>query len=254
MNPLSNEKVRLALNLAADKDAIIAIVTHGVGTPMSSYMSTATPYHVGQGAQFPVDVDKAKKLMKDAGFEKGFSFSCVVIAGDVDEVGIATALQQMWSQIGVTLTIEQVDNATLTSHYRPAIFDARAVGPTTSPIPTRSPLPPTADHRIPAFEAEERKADKLFEDSQKRLVQKRAEQLRASGTHRAGRSSHLWSPYPVVLKEQQGFLQIPLGNNIFSRLISKEYGGRDAGIPEVLPLLDPGFVAALDYPTFAFIR
>jgi ABC-type transport system substrate-binding protein len=36
-NPLSNEKVRQAMNYAADKTAIIQIVTHGVGTPMTSF-------------------------------------------------------------------------------------------------------------------------------------------------------------------------------------------------------------------------
>ena len=38
-NPLSNAKVRQAMNYATDKDAIIQIVTHDVGTPMTSFMS-----------------------------------------------------------------------------------------------------------------------------------------------------------------------------------------------------------------------
>ena len=222
-NPLSNEKVRLALNLAADKDAIIAIVTHGVGTPMSSYMSTATPYHVGQGAQFPVDVDKAKQLMKDAGFEKGFSFSCLVIAGDVDEVGIATALQQMWSQIGVTLTIEQVDNATLTSRYRAGDFSMRLSYWTDdiadpNEITSYFAYSPTIQSQHSGWKSDE--ADKLFEDSQKELdPKKRAEQYaRIQELYKSGPTIPIYeSPYPVVLKKSvKGFLQIPLGNNIFS--------------------------------------
>ncbi len=44
-NPLSNAKVRQALNYAVNKDAIIKIVTLDVGTPMISFMSSATPLH-----------------------------------------------------------------------------------------------------------------------------------------------------------------------------------------------------------------
>ena len=49
----------------------------------------------------------------------------MVLAGNVDEIGIATALQQMWAEIGVTLDIEQVDNATRTARYRAGDFSMR---------------------------------------------------------------------------------------------------------------------------------
>ena len=55
-----NEKVRQALNYATNKEAIIQIVTHGVGTPLTSFMSSATPLHTGDTPLYPVDVDKAK--------------------------------------------------------------------------------------------------------------------------------------------------------------------------------------------------
>src|ERR1700712_1284865 len=81
-NPLSNAKVREALNDAVNKEAIIQIVTHGVGTPMTSYMSTATPLHTGDKPLFPYDLEKAKGLMKDAGFADGFSTSILALAGN----------------------------------------------------------------------------------------------------------------------------------------------------------------------------
>ena len=96
-NPLSNVKVRQAMNYAVNKDAIIQIVTHGVGTPQTSYMSTATPLHVGDKPLYPYDIEKAKSLMNEAGFENGFSTSILVLAGNQDEVGISTALQQKFS-------------------------------------------------------------------------------------------------------------------------------------------------------------
>ena len=113
------------MNYAVDKNAIIQVVTHGVGTPMTSYMSSATPLHVGDQPLYPVDVEKAKALMKEAGFENGFSTSLLVLAGNQDEIGIATALQQMWGAIGIKLELQQVDNATRTDQYRAGTFTMR---------------------------------------------------------------------------------------------------------------------------------
>ena len=222
-NPLSDPKVREALNFAADKDAIIAIVTHGVGTPMSSYMSSATPLHAGTGAVFPADPAKARALLKEAGFEKGFRFSCMVLAGSVDEVGIATALQQMWADIGVTLDIDQVDNATRTARFRAGDFSMR-LGYWTDDIADPSEItsyfgyfPNIASQHSgwddPAFDA-------LFQASQQELdLAKRTDQYAKMQTmYRDGPTVPLYeTPFPVVLKKGvRGFVQIPLGNNIFS--------------------------------------
>ena len=222
-NPLADEKVRQALNFAANKDAIIAIVTHGVGTPMSSFMSSATPLHTGSGAEFPFDIDKAKSLLKEAGFEKGFRFPCFVLAGNVDEIGIATALQQMWSEIGVTLDIQQIDNATLTARFRAGDFSMR-LGPWTDDIADPSEITSYFGY-YPNIQSQhsgwkDDAFDALFEASQKELdPKKRADQYaRMQEIFRNGETLPLYeSPYPVALKKSvHGFLQIPLGNNIFS--------------------------------------
>ncbi len=222
-NPLANEKVRLALNYAADKDAIIAIVTHGVGTPSSSYMSSATPLHAGSGNEFPVDVEKAKGLMKDAGFAKGFKLPCLVLAGDVDENGIATALQQMWKEIGVDFVVEQVDNATREARYHAGDFSMR-LGYWTDDIADPSEITSYFGY-YPTIHSDEsgwNDADfnKLFEASQQELDPKvRADEYaKMQDIYKGGPVVPLYeSPYPVVTKTTlKGFLQIPLGNNIFS--------------------------------------
>ena len=113
------------MNYAVNKDAIIAIVTHSVGKPLTSFMSSATPMHAGDKPLYAYDIDKAKSLMKEAGFEKGFETSMLVLAGNQDEIGIATALQQMWGGSGIKLELQQVDNATRTQQYRDGVFTMR---------------------------------------------------------------------------------------------------------------------------------
>ena len=66
-NPLSDPRVRQALNDAVDKKALIKIVTFDVGAPVVSYMSSATPLVYDQGPAYPYDPEKAKALLKEAG-------------------------------------------------------------------------------------------------------------------------------------------------------------------------------------------
>lgn len=222
-NPLSNPKVRQALNYATNKDAIIQIVTHGVGTPMTSFMSKATPLHSGDTPLYPYDLAKAKALLAEAGFPNGFSTSMLVLAGNQDETGIATALQQMWGQLGVKLDLQQVDNATRTSQYRAGTFLMRA-GAWTDDIADPSEITsyfaysPTIQSQHSSWKSD--KVDALFEASQSETdpAKRKAEYAEIQQIYNTdGPMIPLYETgYPVALaKSVQGFVQIPLGNNIF---------------------------------------
>lgn len=222
-NPLSNLKVRQAMNYATNKQAIIQIVTHGVGTPMSSFMSSATPLHTGDKPLYPYDIAKAKALMKEAGFENGFETSVLTLAGNQDEVGIATALQQMWGAIGIKLDIKQVDNPSRTQQYRDGTFHMRLSAWTDdiadpNEITSYFVYSPTIDALHTGWKSAE--ADTLFDASQKELDKtKRADEYAKIQEifNTTGPIVPLYeTPYPVaLLPKVHGFNQIPLGNNIF---------------------------------------
>ncbi len=124
-NPLADARVRQALNYAVDKAALIKIVTFDVGTPVISYMSSATPLVSGDGPAYPYDPEKAKALLKEAGIAPGTTITCFALAGSADDNAILSTVQAMWSAVGVTLKIEQVDNATRTARYRAGDFQMR---------------------------------------------------------------------------------------------------------------------------------
>ena len=222
-NPLADEKVRQAMNYAANKDAIIQIVTHDVGTPMQTFMSMATPLHVGNGPLFPYDVEKAKQLMAESGYPDGFETSLLVLAGNQDEIGIATALQQMWAAIGIKLELQQVDNATRTQQYRDGVFAMRVAAWTNDiadpgQITSYFAYSPTIDALHSGWKNPE--VDSLFEASQKEMDKdKRADDFaKIQEIYNAtGPIVPIYeTPYPVALSDKvHGFLQIPLGNNIF---------------------------------------
>src|SRR6185503_15272727 len=127
-NPMADGRVRQAMNYAIDKDALIKIVTFDVAKKMTSFMSSSTPYVSGSGPAFAFDQAKAKALLADAGFADGLDVTCLALAGSADETAILSTVQQMWSQVGIRLKIEQVDNPTRTAKYRAGDFQMRVSG------------------------------------------------------------------------------------------------------------------------------
>ncbi len=225
-NPLSDPKVREAMNYATNKQAIIQTVTFGVGKPMTTFMSSATPLATDNGPLYPYDLDKAKELMSESEHPDGFQTSILVLAGNQDEIGIATALQQMWSQIGIDLEIQQVDNATRTDEYRNGTFHMRVAAWTNDiadpgQITSYFAYSPTIDALHSGWKNDE--VDQLYEASQSEMDHDtRAEQYARIQEifNESGPTVPLYeTPYPVALQDGvHGFVQIPLGNNIFRKV------------------------------------
>jgi peptide/nickel transport system substrate-binding protein len=222
-NPLSNVKVRQALNYAVDKNALIKIVTYDVGKPVISFMSSATPLVSGDGPAYAYDPAKAKQLLQESGLTN-IEVSCLALAGSADDTAILSTVQQMWAQVGVKLDIEQVDNATRTARYRDGDFQMRT-SLWTDDIADPSEITSYFAY-FPNIQSlhggwQDKTVDKLYEDGQKEADHaKRAEMYKQIQKTYLDAAPILFlyeSPYPVALRKNvKGFVQIPLGNNIFS--------------------------------------
>ncbi len=129
-NPLSDVRVRRALNYAVSKEAVIQVATAGIGTPMRSFLSASVPLFYGPPQPYPYDSAKAKALLKEAGVADGLQLIVLTLAGSLDEANTAVAVQQMWAQVGVELKIEQVDGATRGARWKVADFQMRYFGGT----------------------------------------------------------------------------------------------------------------------------
>lgn len=75
--PLNNPKVRLAISYAIDRDKIVGDVYHGYGVSSSSLI----PNGIIGYKESPVtyDPEKAKALLKEAGYENGFEFDAITV-------------------------------------------------------------------------------------------------------------------------------------------------------------------------------
>ena len=110
--PLSqSEKVRQALDLSIDREALNQVVFNGEFTPGNQWVSPSHPYY--QKA-FPVqtrDVEKAKALLKEAGVALPVSIDYMVPKGAENEA-VAQVVQSMAAEAGFDLKIRVVEFAT----------------------------------------------------------------------------------------------------------------------------------------------
>jgi peptide/nickel transport system substrate-binding protein len=110
--PLSqSDKVRQALELSIDRDAINQVVFNGEFTPGNQWVSPAHPYY--QRA-FPIpkrDVDKARALLKESGFAPPISVDYMVPKGAENEA-VAQVVQSMAAEAGFDLKIRVIEFAT----------------------------------------------------------------------------------------------------------------------------------------------
>ena len=106
--PLNDKRVRLALNHAIDTQAIIKNVMHGIGQPLTSYISAYYPIGVDPALKpFKYDPALARKLLADAGYPKGFETELLSPTSYPKEVTEAVAAY--WSAIGVRAKVRLLD-------------------------------------------------------------------------------------------------------------------------------------------------
>jgi peptide/nickel transport system substrate-binding protein len=70
---LLNPKVREALEYAIDREAIVKIVWLGLASPGSTIVAPASGFHDSEIKPLPFDIEKANKLLDEAGYKMGSS-------------------------------------------------------------------------------------------------------------------------------------------------------------------------------------
>lgn len=146
---LKDARVRQALSLAINRQEIVDTIESGSGIVASGFLNPNIPGHDDDAEDFPYDVEKAKSLMAEAG-NPSISLTCEVRAGDYQKIMVA--VQAYWAEIGVNLTINQVDNGVWSSD--------QAAGNIEVTNQNWSPLYPDADNQMYTFFYSENAAKK----------------------------------------------------------------------------------------------
>jgi peptide/nickel transport system substrate-binding protein len=106
-----SEKVRQALELSIDRDALNQVVFNGEFTPGNQWVSPTHPYYQ---KSFPIplrNVEKAKALLKEAGVALPVTVDYIVTKGAENEA-VAQVVQSMAAEAGFDLKIRVLESAT----------------------------------------------------------------------------------------------------------------------------------------------
>ena len=107
--PFDNLLVRRAMAYAIDRQSVVDLVMFGYGTPIGSHWSPSTPYYKDLTGRFPYDPDKARALLKEAGYPNGFSATIKLPAIYSYSKRAGEVIADMLAKVGIKLTIEIVE-------------------------------------------------------------------------------------------------------------------------------------------------
>jgi peptide/nickel transport system substrate-binding protein len=128
---LRDQRTRVALNHAVDKEAIVDTVVGGLGSVKWSPFSVANAYWVDVQAKYTYDPDQAEDLLEEAGWVDTngdgvreahgvedvpdgtrFSWEILNVAGQPERLQVCQVLQQYWQDVGAEVTINTADVST----------------------------------------------------------------------------------------------------------------------------------------------
>lgn len=111
--PFNDVRVRLAVAHLLDKKKIAEIAAMGYGIPLVNPFPPSVWAYNYQIEDYQVDVEKAKELLKEAGYPQGFTVNLFFNKENDNRKRAAELIQNQLSQAGVKVNIRQVEWGTL---------------------------------------------------------------------------------------------------------------------------------------------
>ncbi|MCD4721307.1 MAG: ABC transporter substrate-binding protein [Desulfobacula sp.] len=117
--PFADKRVRQAINHAIPADLIIEKILKGKAFPARGFLPSTSPAFDPNGKKYEYNLDKAKQLMKEAGYEKGFAIEHAIgTANKSWGTGIYEAMMPFLKKINISIKIEQMEGATMDQRIR----------------------------------------------------------------------------------------------------------------------------------------
>jgi len=217
--PLQDVRVRRAIAMAINRNAIVRTVLFGYGKIADSLFASSIPYY-SPVTVAPYDIDAAKALLAEAGHPNGFPLTLTLRAGNVVEEQIGTLVKEQLAAIGINITIETFEAGTFVNLRNNLKLQA-FFGGYTSDIPDPSQqsnyynLPTMAKCALTGWENE--RAIALAQSATLEMDPVKRAQLYAellqNFANEAPTIAIYYAPYPVAMRAKvSGFAQTPLGN------------------------------------------
>lgn len=128
--PFNDVKVRQAISYAMDRSEISDIISSGEGTPIYTTFSPVTKwYNKETETVYDYNIEKAKALLKEAGYENGFSMEITVPSNYNIHVSTAEIFLNQLEKAGIKGTIRKMEMAQWYSEvYSEGNYHATIIG------------------------------------------------------------------------------------------------------------------------------
>ena len=137
-SPWTDVRLRKALNLAIDRDAVVALM-NGLAKPAKGQVDPSSPWFGKPAFDLKYDPAAAKKLVAEAGYSPAKPLKATFIiaqggTGQMLSLPMNEFLQQSFKEIGVEIEFKVVELETLYTHWRKGAKDDMNAGITANNI------------------------------------------------------------------------------------------------------------------------
>ncbi|WP_114945338.1 ABC transporter substrate-binding protein [Microvirga calopogonii] len=133
--PFADKRVRQAINYAIDSDLIIKRLLKDKAFRATSWLPVSSPAYDKDLKAYPYDLEKAKKLLAEAGYADGFEFEWTATSNESWGIPIVEAAIPMLEKVGIKVKIKPVEGTVLSEVARNGDYQAFNWSLTSGPDP-----------------------------------------------------------------------------------------------------------------------
>jgi peptide/nickel transport system substrate-binding protein len=127
--PFDDVRVRRAMAYAIDRKALIKGAMSGYGVPIGSHMDPGNPYYIDLTSVYPYNPEKAKQLLAEAGYPKGFEAVLKLPERFAYARRTGEIVADMLSRVGIKLKIELIEwGQWIDRVFKNADYDLTVIG------------------------------------------------------------------------------------------------------------------------------
>jgi peptide/nickel transport system substrate-binding protein len=127
-------RVRQAIQYAINRPMLLKNLLNGKGEVVDGFVTSVSPYYDKSLKATSYNSEKAKALVKEAGWDSGKTLSFYVNSGDASFVNGSSVIKEELKAVGINVEIHTVDLATLMAKAGSQGFDLLAVQYTYAPV------------------------------------------------------------------------------------------------------------------------
>src|SRR5215212_1580700 len=122
--PLRDLRVRQAMNYAVDREGIVRSILGGRGTMLPGPLWPGWVGYTDDVKPYPHDPDRARALLREAGYPDGFTFRWSVTQGAfTKDIEVAQAVASQLARVGITASLQPLERARVLAERSEGAFD-----------------------------------------------------------------------------------------------------------------------------------